>query len=65
MPDPEATPEELARAVMVNAIRSVAEGRVCRGRGMLDFEAQKAFRKGAQASQVIDYFAANFGGKGL
>ena len=31
----------------------------------LDFEAQKAFRKGAQASQVIDYFAANFGGKGL
>ncbi|MBT9470756.1 MAG: DUF3800 domain-containing protein [Phenylobacterium sp.] len=31
----------------------------------LDFEAQKAFRKGAQASQVIDYFAANFAGKGL
>ena len=34
-------------------------------RPSLDFEAQKAFRKGAQASQVIDYFAANFGGKGL
>lgn len=30
----------------------------------LDFEAQKEFRKGAQASQVIDYFAAHFGGKG-
>ncbi|PZQ64003.1 MAG: hypothetical protein DI570_06935 [Phenylobacterium zucineum] len=30
----------------------------------LDFEAQKEFRKGAQASEVIDYFAAHFGGKG-
>ncbi len=31
----------------------------------LDFEAQKAFRQGAQASEMIDYFAANFGGKGV
>ena len=27
----------------------------------LDFEAQRRFRQGTQASQVIDYFAANFG----
>jgi len=27
----------------------------------LDFEAEKAFRKGTQAAEVIDYFAANFG----
>lgn len=26
----------------------------------VDFEAQKAFRKGTQAAEVIDYFAANF-----
>lgn len=31
----------------------------------LDFEGQKAFRKGTQAAEVIDYFAANFAGKGL
>jgi hypothetical protein len=30
----------------------------------LDFEAQKEFRKGTQASEVIDYFAANFASKG-
>ena len=30
----------------------------------LDFEAQKKFRKGTQASEVIDYFAANFTSKG-
>lgn len=29
----------------------------------LDFEAEKAFRKGTQAAEVIDYFAANFGSK--
>ncbi|MBS0363235.1 MAG: DUF3800 domain-containing protein [Proteobacteria bacterium] len=27
----------------------------------LDFEAQKAFRKGSQGAELIDYFAANFG----
>ena len=26
----------------------------------LDFEAQKEFRRGTQASEVIDYFAAHF-----
>lgn len=31
----------------------------------LDFEAQKEFRKGTQASEVIDYFAANFTSKGI
>lgn len=30
----------------------------------VDFEAQKEFRKGTQASEVIDYFAANFASKG-
>jgi hypothetical protein len=30
----------------------------------LDFEAQKEFRRGTQASEVIDYFAANFASKG-
>jgi hypothetical protein len=30
----------------------------------LNFEAQKEFRKGTQASGVIDYFAANFASKG-
>jgi hypothetical protein len=30
----------------------------------LDFEAQKEFRKGTQASEVIDYFAAHFASKG-
>lgn len=30
----------------------------------LDFEAQKQFRRGTQASEVIDYFAANFASKG-
>jgi hypothetical protein len=30
----------------------------------LDFEAQKEFRKGTQASEVIDYVAANFASKG-
>jgi hypothetical protein len=30
----------------------------------LDFEAQKKFRRGTQASEVIDYFAANFASKG-
>lgn len=29
----------------------------------LDFAAQKEFRKGSQAAQVINYFAANFGSK--
>lgn len=29
----------------------------------LDFEAQKAFRKGSQGAELIDYFAANFGRK--
>ena len=29
----------------------------------LDFQADKAFREGTQASEVIDYFAANFGSK--
>lgn len=29
----------------------------------LDFEAQKEFRRGTQASEVIDYFAANFASK--
>ena len=28
----------------------------------VDFEEQKAFRKGTQAAEVIDYFAANFAG---
>ena len=28
----------------------------------IDFEEQKAFRKGTQAAEVIDYFAANFAG---
>jgi hypothetical protein len=31
----------------------------------LDFAAQKEFRKGTQAAEVIDYFAANFAAKGL
>lgn len=30
----------------------------------IDFEAQKEFRRGTQASAVIDYFAANFASKG-
>lgn len=30
----------------------------------LDFEGQKEFRRGTQASEVIDYFAANFASKG-
>lgn len=30
----------------------------------LDFEAQKEFRRGTQASEVIDYFATNFASKG-
>ena len=34
------------------------------GTADLDFEAQKKFRKGTQASEVIDYFAANFTSKG-
>jgi hypothetical protein len=29
----------------------------------IDFEAQKEFRKGSQGSELIDYFAANFGAK--
>lgn len=30
----------------------------------IDFEAQKEFRRGTQASEVIDYFAANFASRG-
>lgn len=30
----------------------------------IDFEAQKEFRRGTQASEAIDYFAANFASKG-
>lgn len=31
----------------------------------IDFDAQKRFRQGTQAAEVIDYFARNFGGRSL
>lgn len=41
-----------------------AEDQIIHHLPSLDFQAEMAFRKGTQAAEVIDYFAANFGSKG-